>query len=183
MKSCLRVSSTKDEIKLSPEMTQIMYEFRKANQDIIFAEKNKREDVALYTDAINRLIVYYADMIDQNIGVHNLREINNNRFFARSLMSEIGKGVDEEFVRFITGTNSDIYDFNERMLKEVEENNPAASKISFDRRMSLEFAAEFLSTLNDHQFIKLAKSKKIITEAQNAAIREEYRKKEDEYSL
>ena len=49
--------------------------------------------------------------------------------------------------------------------------------------MSLEFAAEFLSTLNDHQFIKLAKSKKIITEAQNASIREEYRKKEDEYSL
>ena len=179
----LMENSTKDEIKLSPEVSDIMYEFRKANQDIIFAEKNKRENVELYSDAIKRLMIYYADMIDENIGVHNLREINKNRFFAKSLMNELGKGVDEEFIRFITGTNSDIYDFNEEMLKKVEENNEEAKKIPFERRMSLEFAAEFLSTLNDHQFIKLAKSKKIITEAQNASIREEYRKKEDEYSL
>ncbi len=173
-------NSSKDKIALDLGMADLMYRYRKANQDLIFGEKDKRESSGIYPKAIEKLMIYYANMIEKEIGLNNLRKISKNRFYAKSLMTSLGKGVDEEFIRFITGTNEGIYDFNVRMLSEVGKTSEYGENISFDRKMALEFAAEYLSTLNDHQFLKIAKNKRIISEADSISIREEYRKSEEQ---
>ena len=173
-------NSSKGKIALDPKMADLMYRYRKANQDLIFGEKNKRESSGIYPNAIEKLMIYYANMIEKEIGLNNLRKLSTNRFYAKSLMTSLGKGVDEEFIRFITGTNEKIYDFNVRMLSEVGKTSEYGKDISFERKMALEFAAEYLSTLNDHQFLKIAKNKRIISEADSISIREEYRKSDEQ---
>ena len=168
-------NSSKSTIKLDERTANLMYEFRKANQDIIFAEKAKREETGIYPKTIERIMNYYANMIEQEIGLKNLRNLSCNRYYSKMLMEKFGKGIDEEFIRFITGTTSEIYHFNEQMIKEVSSTTENGKDISLEHKMALEFAAEYLSTLNDHQFLRVAKKKKILTDAEYASIRAEYR--------
>ena len=114
-------------------------------------------------------------MIEKEIGLQNVKNLANNRYYSKMLMEKFGKGIDEEFIRFITGTTPEIYEFNEHMLKEVASNSEEGKEINFERKMALEFAAEYLSTLNDHQFLRVAKKKNILTETEYASIRAEYR--------
>lgn len=168
-------NSSKSVIRLDEKTANLMYEFRKANQDIIFAEKDKRDSTGTYPATIEKLMNYYADMIQNEIGLTNIIGIANNRYYSKMLMDKYGKGVDEDFIRFITSTNPEIYNFNEEMLTEVGKNTKNGQELSFERKMALEFAAEYLSTLNDHLFLKLAKSKKILTKSEYDTLRSEYR--------
>ncbi len=168
-------NSSKSVIKLDEKTANLMYEFRKANQDIIFAEKDKRESTVDYPGTIEKLMNYYANMIQNEIGLTNIIGIANNRYYSKMLMEKLGKDSDEDFIRFITSTNPEIYSFNEEMLTEVSKNSENGKELDFERKMALEFAAEYLSTLNDHLFLKLAKSKKILSKSEYEKLKAEYR--------
>lgn len=114
-------NSSKSTIKLDEGTAELMYEFRKANQDIIFDEKAKRENTGIYPKTIEKMMHYYANMIEKNIGLQNLKNLVSNRYYSKLLMEKFGKGIDEEFIRFITGTTSEIYEFNEQMLNRCRE--------------------------------------------------------------
>lgn len=166
-------NSSKSVIRMDPKVSILMNELRNANNREIINLEVLKEDEEIYPDAIRQLMNHYADLIlDNFFSIEDLRNVSTNMVVANSFMRKFKGTPDEGFASYILGTTSEIYDFNQRMIGEVSE-NPSA--ISDERKMALEFGAEYLSTLGDYEFLNLLSAQKIITEEQKKSLTRTYR--------
>jgi len=166
-------SSSKSVIRMEPKISTLMHELRDANNKEIINLEVLREDGQIYPDAIRKLMNHYADLVlDNFFSVEDLRDISSNMIVANSFMRKFRGTPDEGFASYILGTTPEIYGFNQSMIGNVSE-NPAG--ISDERRMALEFGAEYLSTLGDYEFLNLLSAQKLITEEQKKSLTRTYR--------
>lgn len=162
-------------IKMDLETAKLMHELRNANNREIINLEVLQEEQEIYPIAIKKLIEQFADIIESNIGIENLREISQNRNLIENVMKKYHGTVDEDFASFLTGTTEEIFDFNEEMVKRAGEMSSKGQEISFRRKMALEFSAEYVSTLNDFEFGSLLKRKKLVTEEQIKSLHRTYK--------
>lgn len=171
-------NSSRSVIAMDPEISRLMHELRNLNNREIIDLEVLQEDQDIIPPAIRTLMNHYADLIQNNVNLDDLRLASTNYGLQKRLMDRYKGTPDEGFVRYILSTNPDIYDFNEEMIETVSRNLEAqgkAPKLDHERKMRLEFGAEYLSTLSDFEFLDLAIAQGVITEMQRKSLTRTYR--------
>lgn len=172
-------NSTDTSIRMDKNTSKLMHELRNVNNKRIVNLQILKEEQEIYPTAIRMLMNRYADLLTDNFfNIEDLRNISANAVITHSIMRKFEGTVDEGFVRYIIGTTPDIYDFNKIMIEEVSEEEKRKGKfvdIDFDRKMALEFGAEYISTLGDFEFLNLLEANKLITEEQKRSLTRTYR--------
>ena len=121
---------------------------------------------------------HYADLIQENMQVQDLRFVFRHYGVIHEMMEKYKGTTDEGFVKYILGTRPEIYDFNEEMIDEIaraKEEAGEPSTISHERKIALEFGAEYLSTLSDIEFINLLVAKGMLTQEQLQSLSRTYK--------
>lgn len=173
-------NSSMDVIRMDIETARLMHRLRDVNNKEIINYQLLVEDQEVYPNVIDILMNHFADITLDTIGgkVKNVRNASLNDRVARKFMRRFGETKEGSFARFISSTTPEIYDFNETMIKAVEENEKKVGKltdIEFERKMALEFGSEYLSTLNDDEFWNLAVSQGLITETKMQSLTRKYK--------
>lgn len=154
------------------ETSRLMHRLRDINNRKIIDLEVLKEDGETYPVAIRKLMNHFADITLDNLeGIEDIRCANTDYNVARKFMGSYKGTPDEGFAKFIITTTPEIYDFNEKMIKQVNSHN----EIDFERKMALEFGAEYLSTLSDTQFLNLLSEQKIITDKQRESLTRTYK--------
>lgn len=168
-------NSSKSTIKMDLETSRLMHELRNANNKEIVNLEVLKEDQEIYPIAIKKLMDQFADIIEEDIGIEKLRGIATNIDLIKSVMEKYLGTINEDFVRFITETTPEIFDFNAEMIKRASDMSSKGRKISFEHKMALECSAEYISTLNDFEFLSLIEGKGLVTEEQRKSLHRTYR--------
>lgn len=171
-------NSSKSAIRMDPKVANLMHRLRDENNRKIVNLQLLNEDQEIYPKAIDTLVNYYADLIEENMEVEDLRFASRHYGKIYEMMQKYKGTTDENFVRYIMGTGPEIYDFNEEMIEAVaiaKEEAGVPSKISHERKLALEFGAEYISTMTDVEFINLLRAKELITEEQAQSLTRGYK--------
>lgn len=171
-------NSSKSAIKMDPEVSRLMHRLRDVNNREIINLEVLGEDEETYPVAIENLMNHFADLIQENMPVEDLRFVFRHYGTIQRMMEKYKGTPDEDFVKYILGTGPEIYDFNEEMIDEIETAKAAAgtpSEIPHERKIALEFGAEYLSTLSDIEFINLLVAQGQITEEQLKSLSRTYK--------
>ncbi|MCI8621816.1 MAG: hypothetical protein HFJ50_09225 [Clostridia bacterium] len=168
--------SSRDIITMDPIVGKSMKQLGNLNNTRIINLSALLDEERIIPNSIDILINHFGDVIERELGdVEELREASIDKSIAGYLMDRYSGTEDEGFCQYIAGTTPEIYEFNEIMLETVEMNEEIAGNkqsLSFKRRMALEFGAEYLSTLNDTEFLDLLVVQKIIDkERRNLLVR------------
>lgn len=171
-------NSSNSAIRMEPKVANLMHRLRDLNNKKIVNFQLLNEDRQIYPEVIDKLVNHYADVIEENMEVKELRFANRHYGKIHEMMQKYKGTTDEEFVIYIMGTGPEIYDFNEEMIDEVataKQEAGVSSKISHERKLALEFGAEYISTMGDIEFINLLKAKDLITESQAQSLTRGYK--------
>lgn len=172
-------NSSKDAIRMDIKTARIMHELRSINNREIINLQLLQEDQETYPYVIETLMNRFADLIIDTVGsVRDLKYAASDNELAGTFIEKFKGTPDEGFAEFITTTTPKIYSFNEKMIKMVEKNEMKVGKlteIDFNRKMALEFGAEYLSTLCDYEFLDLGVSQGIITDTKKQSLTRKYK--------
>ncbi|MCI8621219.1 MAG: hypothetical protein HFJ50_05765 [Clostridia bacterium] len=171
-------NSTSEAIRMDPEVSRLMHKLRDVNNREIINLEVPREDEETYPVAIENVMNHFADLIEENMQVKELRFVSRHYGTIDMMMKKYKGTKDEGFVRYIMGTGPEIYDFNEEMIYEVARQKEEAgekSNVSHERKMALEFGAEYLSGLSDFEFINLLIAQGELTDEQLKSLSRTYK--------
>lgn len=167
-------NSSKSVIKMGRETSILMHKLRAVNNKRIVDLEVLREDNELIPVAIRGAMNRFADTIQKDIGIETLRTINENRELIENLTEKYRNTPYEDFISYISTTNPEIFDFNKEMVRRTSESSEAGRGIDLDRKLELEFGAEYLSTLSDTRFLKLILDLGLITIEQAKSLTRTY---------
>jgi len=168
--------SSKRLITMDTEVCRLMHEMRNINNREVVNFQLIQEDTDTYPDAIDTLANEFADIIQGQIGIENLRNISENTSLARSLITRNQGTPNEGFGIYIAGTTSEIYDFNLRMIERIAKNNGEnLSDREYERRMALEFGLDYIATLSDKEFMRLMIAHELVTDEGKKSLTRSYK--------
>ena len=178
LKSVIEKSS-KNVIRMDEVTSKLMHELRNANNREIVNLEVLQEDQDIYPTATRILVNQFADIVEQDIGLEELRTLSYNNEPAlqdvEKIMARYRGMPDERFVSYMMSTTKEIYEFNEEVVRRTHKASNKAQDISFERKLALKFATEYLSTLNDFEFLSLIEQKGLVTEEQSKSLHRKYK--------
>lgn len=165
-------NSSRSAIRMDLDTSRLMHRLRDINNKKIIDLEVLKEDGETYPVVIRKLMNHFADItLDSLEGIEDIRCANTDYNVAKKFMGNYKGTPDEGFAKFIITTTPEIYDFNGKMIKSVNSHN----EIDFERKMALEFGAEYLSTLSDIEFLNLLSEQKIITDEKRTSLTRTYK--------
>ncbi len=172
-------NSSNSAIRMDTKTSKLMHTLRNINNKEIIDLEVLKEDHEVYPNAIRNLMNHFADLtLDNFFMIEDIRQISTDLILTNSIMRKFKGTPDEGFVKFIVTTTPEIYDFDKEMIEKTSESSEKSGKsvnLNFDRKMALEFGAEYLSTLSDMEFLNLLVSQKMITETQLKSLTRTYK--------
>ncbi|MDE5830369.1 MAG: hypothetical protein K2H53_01430, partial [Clostridia bacterium] len=151
---------------------RLMHKLRDINNRKIIDLEVLKEDGEIYPEAIRRLMERFADItLGSLLDIKSIRTASTNYDLAKKFIRNYKGTPDERFTKFIISTTPEIYDFNEEMIKKCNNHN----EVSFERKMALEFGAEYLATLSDIEILNLLSEQGLITNEQRASLTRTYK--------
>lgn len=163
---------------MDPEVSRLMHRLRDVNNREIINLEVPMEDEENYPVAIENVMNHFADLIQENMEVKELRFVKRHYGTISRMMEKYQGTADEGFVRYIMGTGPEIYDFNEEMIYEVARQKEEAGEklaVPHERKIALEFGAEYLASLSDFEFINLLKAQGELTEEKLKSLSRTYK--------
>ena len=174
-------NSSKSVIRMDEVTSRLMHELRNANNREIINLEVLQEDQDIYPTVARVLVSELSYIIEEGIGLDELRRIaygdNPSLQDVEAIMSRYRGTPDEKFVSYMMGTTKEIYEFNEEVVRRAEKTSYVArgQEISFNMKMRAKFATEYLSTLNDFEFLSLIEQKGYLREEQIKSLHRKYR--------
>lgn len=99
-------NSSKSVIAMDIEKSRLMHELRNLNNREIIDLEVLQEDQDIIPPAIRTLMIHYADLIQENVSLDDLRFASTSYGLQKRLMDRYIGSPDEGFVRYITRNKS-----------------------------------------------------------------------------
>lgn len=167
--------SSAEAIRMSPEISKAMHELRNINNRRIVKYAVLQEDTDTYPPAIKELMGMFSNVLLLDNNLDRMRNASEDAEFAGNIVSQYEGTIYEGFAKYIAGVTPAEYDFAKRIIERTSEGKDEDTYPNLREKLSLEFGARYIATLNDFEFFDLLLSTGLITDEQAKSLTRKYK--------